>query len=84
MDRQSIELYRKALEDGSENDYNIRLMVVGPCGVGKSTLINLLLEQDVGINKTDNTDGIDIHVSRCRISLKTSKWITEPTGNKLI
>ena len=85
MDRQSIEVYKKALEEGSEKDYSIRLMVVGPHGVGKTALTKRLLEQDFDINQRDSTDGIDIHVRSFRISLKTSKWITEPisTGNKL-
>lgn len=84
MDNRSIELYKKALEDGNEKDYNIRLMVVGPYGVGKTTFTKRLLGQDVDITERHSTDGIDVHVRQCKISLKTSQWIVEPTGNNHI
>lgn len=78
MDSKSVELYKKALEDGEEKDYNIRLMIVGGYGVGKTTLTKRLLCQSVNVNERKSTDGIDVYVGRCRVSLKTMDWIVDP------
>ena len=80
MDSRSIELYKKALEEGKEKDYSIRIMVTGPYGVGKSTFTKRLLCQDVNINERNSTDGIDVHVKKCKVSLETSQWIVDRTG----
>ena len=80
MDSKSIELYKQALEDGMEEDYSIRIMVVGPFGVGKTAFTNRLLSQDVNINERNSTDGIDVHVRRCKVSLKTQQWIVDAPG----
>ena len=80
MDKRSVDLYKKALEEGNEKDYTIRIMVTGPYGVGKSTFTKRLLCQNVDINERESTDGIDVHVNKCKVSLKTSKWIVDKTG----
>lgn len=80
MDRKSIELYKKALEEGQEKDYNIRIMVVGPYGVGKTSVTKRLLNQEVNIEQRESTDGIDVHVRNCKVSLHTKKWIVESAG----
>ena len=80
MDSKSIELYKKVLEEGKEKDYNIRLMVVGPFGVGKTSFTKRLLRQNVDISERNSTDGIDVHVRRCKVSLETSAWTVDPTG----
>ena len=84
MDSKSIELYKQALEDGMEEDYNIRIMVVGPFGVGKTTFTKRLLCQDVNIDKRNSTDGIDVHVRRCKVSLDTQQWIVDAPGILLL
>ena len=81
MDNKSVELYKKALEQGKERDYSIRIMVTGPYGVGKSTFTKRLLCQDVNINERNSTDGIDVHVKKCKVSLETSHWILDHAGN---
>ena len=83
MDERAIELYKNALEEGEEQHYSIRLMVTGPYGVGKSTLTKRLLCQDVDIQDRTSTDGIDVHVKKCKISLDTSKWIMDQTGTNI-
>ena len=80
MDKKSVELYKKALEEGKEKDYSIRIMVTGPYGVGKSTFTKRLLCQDVDISERKSTDGIDVHVNKCKVSLETSEWIVDHTG----
>ena len=88
MDSKSIEVYKQALEDGMEEDYSIRIMVVGPFGVGKTAFTNRLLCQDVNIDERNSTDGIDVHVRRCKVSLETEEWIVDAPGillsNKII
>jgi polynucleotide 5'-kinase involved in rRNA processing len=80
MDKRSIELYKRALSEGEEHVYNIRVMVVGHYGVGKTTLTKRLLDEVVDINKRESTNGIDVHVRRCNVCLKTGQWSTIPKG----
>ncbi|KAL3887954.1 hypothetical protein ACJMK2_000339, partial [Sinanodonta woodiana] len=77
MDSKSIQLYTKALEAGMEKVYNIRVMVVGQFGVGKTTLIKRLLGQQVDMSKSKSTEGIDVHKHCCKISLDTGEWIQQ-------
>ena len=80
MDSKSVKLFKKALEDGQERIFNIRIMVVGPFGVGKTAFTKRLLCQDVDINERNSTDGIDVHVGKCKVSLKTMDWTVDPVG----
>ena len=81
MDKKSIELYKRALSEGKEAVHNIRVMVVGHYGVGKTTLTKRLFDEDVDINKRESTNGIDVHVRRCKVSLNTGQWIVSEKGN---
>ncbi|XP_053385683.1 uncharacterized protein LOC123537873 [Mercenaria mercenaria] len=74
MDKKSIELYKRALSEGQEAVHNIRVMVVGHYGVGKTTLTKRLFGEDVDINQRESTNGIDVHVRRCKVSLETGEW----------
>ncbi|KAL3887681.1 hypothetical protein ACJMK2_000075, partial [Sinanodonta woodiana] len=80
MDDNSIQLYQKALDAGKEKVYNIRVMVVGQFGVGKTTLIKRLLGQPVDIAERKSTEGIDVHKHCCKISLDKGEWI-EPVDD---
>ncbi|XP_053378648.1 uncharacterized protein LOC128548218 [Mercenaria mercenaria] len=77
MDKESIDLYMKALQEGKVSVKNIRVMVVGHYGVGKTTLTKRLLGEPVKITERASTDGIDVHVDRCKISLKDGTWILQ-------
>ncbi len=80
MDNKSIHLYKKALSEGETSVHSIRVMVVGHYGVGKTTLTKRLLEEDVDLDARDSTDGIDVHVRRCRVSLADQKWTVLKKG----
>ncbi|KAL3854282.1 hypothetical protein ACJMK2_013556, partial [Sinanodonta woodiana] len=77
MDPGSIEIYRKALSNGKEKVYNIRIMVVGPYDVGKTTLTKRLLGKEVNICDRESTEGIDVQTECCKVSLATGEWITQ-------
>ncbi|KAK3611542.1 hypothetical protein CHS0354_016474 [Potamilus streckersoni] len=77
MNDRSIQLYRKALQDGVEKVFSIRVMVVGQYGVGKTTLIKRLLGHQVDISERNSTEGIDVHTHCCKIPLNTGEWIVE-------
>ena len=47
-------------------------MVVGHFGVGKTTLVKGLLEQDP--RGTLSTDGIEVHIRKCFYDKETGKW----------
>ena len=77
MDPRSIEIYRKALRNGKEKVFNIRIMVVGPYDVGKTTLTKRLLGKYVNICDRQSTEGIDVQTECCKVSLATREWITQ-------
>ncbi|KAK3611907.1 hypothetical protein CHS0354_013971 [Potamilus streckersoni] len=74
MDDNAIRLFEEALKDGKETMHNIRIMVVGQQGVGKTTLIKRLLGEEVNISERHITEGIDVYVNCCYASLSTHKW----------
>ncbi|KAL3887649.1 hypothetical protein ACJMK2_000045 [Sinanodonta woodiana] len=77
MDDRSIQLFENALKDGKEKVYSIRVMVVGHLGVGKTTLIKRLLGKDVNVSERQSTDGIDVHLHCCDVSLSSHEWILQ-------
>ncbi|KAL3888921.1 hypothetical protein ACJMK2_001281, partial [Sinanodonta woodiana] len=77
MDARSLQMYKKALDEGKEKVYNIRVMVVGQYGVGKTTLTDRLLEKTVNISERHSTDGIDVHIECSKVSLSTGEWTTQ-------
>ncbi|KAL3854548.1 hypothetical protein ACJMK2_013812 [Sinanodonta woodiana] len=77
MDPIYIEMYRKALRNGKEKVFDIRIMVVGPFDVGKTTLTKRLLGKDVTIGDRQSTEGIHVQTECCKVSLATGEWITQ-------
>ncbi|KAL3855990.1 hypothetical protein ACJMK2_015187, partial [Sinanodonta woodiana] len=77
MDPRSIAMFKKALRDGKENVFNIRIMIVGPYDVGKTTLMKRLLGKDVNMCERQSTEGIDIQKECCKVSLTTGEWIMQ-------
>ncbi|KAL3865347.1 hypothetical protein ACJMK2_006945, partial [Sinanodonta woodiana] len=77
LDPRSIKMFKQALRDGKEKVFNIRIMVVGPYDVGKTTLTMRLLGKDVNICDKHATEGIDIQTECCKVSLATGEWITQ-------
>ncbi|KAL3888409.1 hypothetical protein ACJMK2_000777 [Sinanodonta woodiana] len=75
MDDRSIQLFEEVLKDGKETVHNIRIMVVGHMGVGKTTLVKRLLGEEVNISERHSTEGIDVYVNCCDVSLSTHEWI---------
>ncbi|KAL3888581.1 hypothetical protein ACJMK2_000946, partial [Sinanodonta woodiana] len=80
MDDRSIQLFEEALKDGEETVHSIRVMVVGHMGVGKTTLVKRLLGEEVNISERHCTEGIDVYVNCCDVSLSTHEW-TRRTKN---
>ncbi|XP_052094031.1 uncharacterized protein LOC127730022 [Mytilus californianus] len=75
MDKKSIDLYLRILETGTETRRDIRVIVVGKQGVGKTSLIRRLLCEDV--SNVQSTNGIDIYVKKCKIRIRDGKWMLE-------
>ncbi|KAK3598164.1 hypothetical protein CHS0354_013875 [Potamilus streckersoni] len=74
MDTRTLQMYKKALNEGKEKVYSIRVMVVGQYGVGKTTLTQRLLGKNVNIYERHSTDGIDVNVEGCKVSLPAGEW----------
>lgn len=62
--------FLKSLEHGMEKVHNIRLMIVGMFFVGKTSLVNNLIEDFKTTHTIDSTEGINVH--KCRI--ERYKW----------
>ncbi|KAH3863896.1 uncharacterized protein LOC127866672 [Dreissena polymorpha] len=72
MDEKAIEIYSKALKDGVEEIKNIRLMVLGMFGVGKTSLVNNMIKDFRDKNIVpQSTEGIDLH--RCQL-MENGDW----------
>lgn len=72
LDQKRTDIYLRALRQGREKVKNIRLMVVGMFQVGKTSLVNNLIE-DYKTNppkELKSTEGIDVH--KCQI--KNNQW----------
>ena len=67
------------LRHGLEENYHIRVMIVGNEGVGKSTLLKRLLRKSVNIKKYISTNGIDVHIHSCNVDIETGIWHFEET-----
>ncbi|KAH3844005.1 uncharacterized protein LOC127877278 [Dreissena polymorpha] len=72
LDAQSAEIFAKALKDGSEKVKNIRLMVVGMFGVGKTSLVKNLIKDLRDENlKPVSTEVIELR--RCQL-MENGDW----------
>ncbi|XP_052263560.1 uncharacterized protein LOC127866791 isoform X2 [Dreissena polymorpha] len=72
LDAESAEIFAKALKDGSENVRNIRLMVVGMYGVGKTSLVKNLIKDLRDENlKIESTEVIELR--RCQL-MENGDW----------
>ena len=75
LDIKSMDLYFMALEEGSEKDYNLRIMIVGHHGVGKTTVARKLMQETT--ENICSTEGIETQVKKARIDTQTGDWIYE-------
>lgn len=69
----AVALYKDILQAGTESRHCIRLMIVGPYGVGKTCLMRRLLKKK--IKDVTSTNGIDIMVFKCKVRLRDGTWI---------
>ncbi|CAG2205323.1 unnamed protein product [Mytilus edulis] len=70
-DEDSVPLYLQLLESGSEKKRDIRLVVVGKKGAGKTSLIKNLFGEN---GKAAKTNGIEIHRLRCKSDTDDGIW----------
>lgn len=79
MDCKSRELFKKALQEGKDRCYNIRIIVIGHFGAGKTTLTKRLIGDDFDIRTVRSTNGVDIFTISCTVSNDGSWEIEKPT-----
>lgn len=74
-DKKSVPLYLKLLESGSEKKRDIRLVIVGKKGTGKTSLVKRLFSEEISkIREVASTNGIDIHKMRCIANSDDGMW----------
>lgn len=71
-DKKSLPLYLKLLESGSEKKRDIRLVIVGEKGAGKTSFLKRLFEEEIG--EVTSTNGIEIHRIKCLAESDDGKW----------
>lgn len=71
-DKTSVPLYLKLLESGCEKKRDIRLVVVGMKGSGKTSFIKRLLDEDC--THVSSTNGIEVHRIRYNANSDDDVW----------
>lgn len=83
-DKRSVPLYLKLLESGYEEKRDIRLVIVGKKGAGKTSFVNRLFNEgniaasmtSLGDSKESitSTNGIEIHTIKCPVKYDEGRW----------
>lgn len=71
-DKKYVPLYLQLLESGSEKKRDIRLVIVGKKGAGKTSLVKRLFGEVEG--DIPSTNGIEIHRIKCKTKSNSSNW----------
>ena len=80
MGYKAMRLYYYAMMKGEYVNNLIRCMFVGHWGVGKTTLVKGILEQDqTGIT---STDGIEVYIKRCFFDKEKGTWHIQGIFNR--
>ena len=72
--KSSFNLFNEILKQGTEENYDIRVMLVGRAAVGKTTLTRRLLRLPVNLKNYDCTNGVDVHIHSCDIQINSGTW----------
>ncbi|XP_063412157.1 uncharacterized protein LOC134694963 [Mytilus trossulus] len=73
-DKKYVPLYLKLLESGSEKKKDIRLVIVGKKGAGKTSLLKRLFGEKIHNKEMTSTNGIEIHRIRCNANCDDGEW----------
>lgn len=71
-DKRSVPLYLDLLKSGSEKKRDIRIVIVGKKGSGKTSLVRKLFGKK--IEEVTSTNGIEIHRIRCNANTDDGIW----------
>ncbi|XP_052813150.1 uncharacterized protein LOC128240533 [Mya arenaria] len=82
MDMKSVDLYFRALKEGKEHVRDIRLMVIGHHGAGKTTLTERLMGKQ--FRRVGSTNGIEIHLRQCQYNVATGIWLNPRPGSSIM
>ncbi|CAG2245231.1 unnamed protein product [Mytilus edulis] len=73
-DKKSVPLYLKLLESDCEKKRDIRLVIVGKKGAGKTSLLKRLFGEEINNRELTSTNGIEIHRIRCNANHDDGEW----------
>lgn len=74
-------MYNRLLGMGCYESFDMRCMVTGQFGTGKSSLVKLLTGEVIPEGRHP-TDGISIVEGYCGIDMETRSWITIDPGKE--
>lgn len=75
-------MFKRLLGEGTYDSFDMRCMVTGQFGVGKTTLVKLLTGDDIPQGRHP-TDGISLLEGRCGLDVRTRSWVRlNPGKNK--
>lgn len=73
MDNQSANRLQDLLKDGWFRVYEVRYMIVGEFGVGKTTLAKTLIGEKISPAR-QATESIDLYVGKACINVEDGTW----------
>lgn len=79
---EAVKIYKDGLKTGTERRNKVRIIVVGPKKSGKTCLVRRLLKK--GIGDVNSTNGVEIHISKCKAKLSDSQWICQEGIDNII
>lgn len=71
-DKKFVPMYLKLLDSGSEKKRDIRLVIIGKKGAGKTSLLKRLFGEKMGM--VTSTNGIEIHRVKCLAETNDGIW----------
>ena len=72
-------MFNRLLGNGSYESFEMRVMVTGQFGVGKTSLV-MILVGDEAPHEAQSTDGISLLEGRCGLDIENRDWIVIAKG----
>jgi GTPase SAR1 family protein len=72
-------MFNRQLDHGAYESFEMRVIVTGQFGVGKTSLV-MILVGDEAPHEAQSTDGISLLEDRCGLDIENKDWILIAKG----